>query len=412
MHISFEQFQLSNGLEVLVHEDRSVPKVSVNILYKVGSKNESPERTGFAHLFEHLMFEGSQHIPHYDTSLQYAGGQSNAFTNVDITNYYINIPSNKIETAFWLESDRMLQLDFSQEKLDIQKSVVIEEFKQRYLNQAYGDAHIKLRDLHYTTHPYQWPTIGRDISHIEEASLDDVKNFFFGFYAPNNAVMVVAGDTNSAEVSKLAEKWFGGIPRRELLKKALPQEPRQTTARSMETQGKVPLTGVYKMYHMPARTDDDYYVADIITDILSYGKGSRLFQHMVKEKQLSPSISAFIWGMHDPGVLSIDGKVAEGKTVEAYEQELQSVLEGIQDLKEEELQRVKNKLKALFVMQKTRILNRAMGLALSQCLGNPNLINETTEIYEQISLHKVKELAANMLSPDNCSTLYYQPENV
>jgi len=321
------------------------------------------------------------------------------------------VPSNQLETAFWLESDRMLELNFSQEKLDIQKSVVIEEFKQRYLNQPYGDAHLKLRQLHFQVHPYQWATIGKEISHIEEATLDEVREFFFGYYAPNNATLVVAGDVEPARVLELAHKWFGDIPRRKLKKHPIPQEPPQGEARSMRVQGDVPLEAVYKMYHVPAHTERAYYLTDILTDILSNGKSSRLFQVMVKEKQLSPQVNAFSWGMHDPGAVSIDGRVVKGKTIEAYETALQEVLDSLQELTEEELQRVKNKLEATFVMQKTTILNKAMGLAISDSLGDPSLVNTTAEIYRSISLEEVKQAAATYFAPSNCSTLYYLPKN-
>lgn len=411
LRINYETFTLDNGLKVIVHEDHSIPKAVVDIVYRVGSKDEEAHRTGFAHLFEHLMFEGSKHIPHYDTPLQRVGGQNNAFTSSDITNYYLSLPSNQLETAFWLESDRMLELGFSQEKLDIQKSVVIEEYKQRYLNQPYGDAHIKLRSLHFQTHPYKWPTIGKEIAHIEEATLEEVEEFFYGYYAPNNATMVVAGDIHPDDVRQLAEKWFGEIPRRTLKKHPLPQEPVQQEAKSMTVYGKVPFPAVYKMYHIPAHTDREYYVSDILTDLLSNGKSGLLFQHMVKTRQVSPQVGAFSWGMHDPGCISIDGKVAEDQTVEAYEAALSETLTQLQDLQEDDLGRIKGKLEATFVMQKTTILNKAMGLAISDALGDAELINRTPEIYHSITLDEVKEAASKYLAPENSSTLYYLPED-
>ena len=410
LHLNFETFYLDNGLKIIVHEDHSIPKAVVDILYKVGSKDEDENRTGFAHLFEHLMFEGSQHIPQYDVPLQRVGGQNNAFTTSDITNYYLSVPANQLETGFWLESDRMLQLAFSQKKLDIQKSVVIEEYKQRYLNQPYGNAHLLLRALHFEVHPYKWPTIGKDISHIEGASLQEVKDFFYGYYAPNNATLVVAGDVQTDQVLQLAEKWFGEIPRRDLKKHKIPQEPPQTGARHTTVKGNVPFAAVYKMYHIPAYTDEEYYVADMITDLLSNGKSSILNQYMVKEQQLSPGVNAFSWGMHDPGVISIDGKVAEGKSMEAYEKGLQESIDRLMDLTEEDMERIKGKLESTFVMQKTTMLNKAIGLAFSDSLGDANLINRTPEIYRSISLDQVKTAAAKYLAPENCSTLYYLPQ--
>jgi len=409
MQLSYETFVLDNGLKVLVHEDHTVPKVIVNTLYRVGSKDEEESRTGFAHLFEHLMFEGSKHIPHYDDALQRVGGESNAFTNSDITNYFISLPSNQIETGFWLESDRMLALDFSDEKLSIQKSVVIEEYKQRYLNQPYGNAHIQLRNLHFQRHPYRWPTIGMDISHIEAATLDDVKNFFYGYYAPNNATLVVVGDVNTATVADLAQKWFGPIEKRSLKKHPIPQEELQKAPKYLSVEGSVPLTAVYKMFHIPAHTERAYYIADIITDILANGKSSLLYQTLVKEQQVSPSVTAFSWGMHDPGALSIEGKIAQGRTVEEFELALDEVFERLEQLTEEDLQRIKNKLSASFILQKTNMLNKAIDFAMSDTLGNPDLINQTPAIYQSIKLEEVKEAAKIYLHPNNSSTLYYYP---
>ncbi|RMG62954.1 MAG: insulinase family protein [Bacteroidetes bacterium] len=409
MQIEFQTFFLDNGLKVIVHEDHSIPKAVLNLIYRVGSRDEDPDLTGFAHLFEHLMFEGSRHIPHYDLPLQRVGGENNAFTTPDITNYYLSLPSHQIETGFWLESDRMLALDFSQEKLDIQKRVVIEEYKQRYLNQPYGDAHLRLVDLHFTTHPYRWQTIGKDISHIEQATLADVEAFFYGYYAPNNATLVVAGDVHLAQVQELAQKWFGDIPRRELKKHPLPEEPEQTEARDMTVHGDVPYPAVYKMYHIPSHRERDYYIADLLTDLLANGQSSLLHQELTRKQQLSPNASAFSWGLHDPGMLSINATLAPGKSPEAYEQALAGVLAQLQDLNEVALQRIKGKLEATFVLQKTTILNKAIALAISDALGDPDLINTTPEIYRNIALDEVHQAARTILAPENCSTLYYLP---
>jgi zinc protease len=410
MPIAFETFTLDNGLKVIVHEDHSIPKAVVDIVYRVGSKDEDPERTGFAHLFEHLMFEGSKHVPQYDQPLQRVGGNNNAFTNSDITNYYLSLPSNQLETAFWLESDRMLELSFSQEKLDIQRSVVIEEFKQRYLNQPYGDAHLRLRALHYTTHPYQWPTIGQDMAHIERATLADVQDFFFGYYAPNNATLVVVGDVEVNQVRALAQKWFGPIPRRTLKKRALPQEPPQTQGRQETVHAEVPFPAVYKMYHIPGHTDRDYYLADLLTDLLSNGKSAILPQYLVRQHQVAQTVGAFAWGMHDPGVISIDARLAEGIEVEAYEARLQEAIEQLQTLSEADLDRIKGKLSAIFVLQKTTLLNKAVSLARYDALGDPHLINTVPDIYRSLTLEEVKQAARQYLAPDNCSTLHYLPQ--
>lgn len=409
--LKFETFSLSNGLKVIVHEDHTMNKAVLDIVYRVGAKDEEPERTGFAHLFEHLMFGGSKHIPDYDTPLQKVGGENNAFTTNDITNYYLSLPSNQLETGFWLESDRMLELDFSQKSLDIQKSVVIEEFKQRYLNKPYGDAHLILRDLHFTTHPYRWPTIGKEISHIEKATLEDVKDFFYGFYAPNNATLVVAGDVKKEQVKELAEKWFGPIPRRTLKKGDLPQEPPQTEARFKTVERDIPFTAVYKMFHIPAKGTKGYYATDFITDILSGGKAARLYQTLVKEKQLVSSVRAFSWGAHHPGIVSIDATLSPGVAQEDYEKALWEILESLQEIGDEEIQRVKNSLETHYILERSTILNRAISLALGDSIGDPNLINTSIGKYMALTNDEVRETAKTYFRPSNCSTLYYLPRN-
>ncbi len=407
--IDFQHFTLDNGLKVVVHEDHSVPKAVVDVIYRVGSKDEEPHRTGFAHLFEHLMFRGSKNIPSYDSPLQRAGGQNNAFTTADVTNYYLSIPSDMLETGFWLESDRMLELALTQESLDKEKGVVIEEFKQRYLNQPYGDAHLHLRGLHFQKHPYHWPTIGKEMSHISDATLEDVKEFFYGYYAPNNATLIVAGDVSYEQVRSLAEKWFGPIPSRNLKKHALPQEPPQTEARSLTVHGDVPFPAVYKMFHIPPHNERGYYIADIITDILANGRNARLFRRLVREQQLASSISAYPWMMHDPGALSLDGRIAANSSIEAYEAALQAEIDDLQNLTESDLNRIKTKLEAIFMLNQTTILNKAMGLALSDALGDIDLVNTTPEIYQSITLEEVKNTAKHIFDPSNCSTLYYLP---
>jgi zinc protease len=409
--ISYSSFLLDNGLKVVVHEDHSLAKVVINLLYRVGARNEEPDKTGFAHLFEHLMFGGSRNISDYDTQLQRVGGENNAFTTNDITNYYITLPSNQIETGFWLESDRMLELDFSQRSLDVQKSVVVEEFKQRYLSKPYGDAHLILRDIHYTTHPYKWATIGKEVSHIERATLDDVKDFFYGFYAPNNATLVVAGDATLAQVKELAEKWFGAIPSRDLKLRPLPVEPPQTEARTATVHREVPFASIFKMYHIPGRIHHDYPAADLLTDILSNGKAGHLYQSMVKEKKVASSVRAFTWGAYDPGMISIDGTVAQGSTVEEYEKALDEVINGLFNVAEDELQRVKNAIESQYIMERTTLLNKAMLLAMGDALGDIELANNTMEKYLAVTTTEIAVAARKFLAPTNCSTLYYLPTN-
>ncbi len=409
LNIHYHTHTLDNGLKVIIHQDHALPKAVVNILYRVGSKDEEPEKTGFAHLFEHLMFEGSKNIEHYDVHLQRVGGENNAFTSCDLTNYYLTVPSNQLETAFWLESDRMLELGFSEDRLANQKKVVIEEFKQRYLNQPYGDAMNLLRGLHFTQHPYNWATIGKEIAHIEEATLDYVKEFFYGYYAPNNAVMVVAGDVQIDEVIDLAQKWFGDIPHRTLKKHEIPAEPKQTSARFMTHKADVPFIGVYKMFHIPAHGEREYYITDILTDILSAGKSGKLYQSLVITQQICTSAQAFVWGMLDPGALSINAQLAEGQTIEAYEAALRAEIEALQGLEEADLQRIKNKLAAMFVMEKTQLLSKAMALAFCENIGDIELVNRTPDLYQAITLEEVKAAAARFLAAENSSTLYYLP---
>jgi predicted Zn-dependent peptidase len=312
MHISYEYFELANGLKVYVNTVPGVSKVAFNLLYNVGAKDEYEHRTGLAHLFEHLMFSGSKHIPDYDRHVQLAGGQNNAFTNSDITNYYLTVPANQLETAFWLESDRMLSLDFSQRNLDIQKSVVCEEFKQRYLNQPYGDAYLYLRPLHYRVHPYKWMTIGKELAHIEDVTLPEIEDFFFRFYAPNNAVLALSGAVTVSEAQELAEKWFGSIPRRLVQRPAYDAEPLQTEARTETVIRKVPSHAVYRAYHLPSRLSPDFYAADLIADVLGNGSSAPFHQYLVKNTQVAADVFAFTWGLHDHGLLTVGGIVTIG----------------------------------------------------------------------------------------------------
>ncbi|MBK8807884.1 MAG: insulinase family protein [Bacteroidales bacterium] len=310
--LDIKKFTLENGLRIIVNEDFSTPFSVMNILYDVGSKDEDPEKTGFAHLFEHLMFGGSVNIPIYDIPLQRVGGENNAFTNTDITNYHITLPTENIETAFWLESDRMLNLDFSQKNLDTQKNVVIEEFKQRYLNKPYGDVWLYLRPLSYKVHPYQWPTIGKEISHIQKATLNDVKDFFYAHYAPNNAIMVLSGSVTFETVKQLSEKWFAPIPTRNVIPRNLPKEPEQKEHRRLTIERNVPFDSIYLTFHMCDRMDKNYHASDLISDILSNGKSSRLYQNLVQKKKLFSEINAYISGEMDEGLFIFSGNLMKG----------------------------------------------------------------------------------------------------
>jgi zinc protease len=408
--IAFEEFELDNGLRVIVHEDPSVQIAVMNILYDVGSRDENPQRTGFAHLFEHLMFGGSRNVPSYDEPLQRVGGENNAFTNTDITNYYLTLPASNIETGFWLESDRMLSLSFDPKVLDVQRKVVVEEFKQRYLNQPYGDVWLKLRPLTYKVHPYQWATIGKEISHIEDATLDDVRAFFNRHYVPNNAILVVAGHVTVEQVRQLAEKWFGNIPAGEKSRK-LPAEPRQTEKRTETVKAKVPASAIYKAYHMVGRFDKDYYAGDLLSDILSRGQSSRLYQTLVKEKEIFTSISSFVMGTIDPGLLVISGRVKDNVSLQLAEAEIDKVVAEMQyNVNEDELDKVKNQTESTLEFGEVELMNRAMNLAFAKLSGDAHLVNRESQLINDVTLADIKRVAADIFREENSSTLYYEAE--
>ncbi len=410
--IQYESFVLSNGLRVIVHEDRHVPTAVLNILYDVGSKDENENKTGFAHLFEHLMFGGSKHISDYDQALQRVGGENNAFTSPDITNYYITVPAQNLETAFWLESDRMLSLSFDPVVLETQQKVVIEEFKQRYLNQPYGDVWLKLRPLAYEKHPYQWATIGKDISHIENATLDDVREFFGNYYLPNNAIMVVAGNVKTAEIERLARKWFEPIPAGKRPVRNLPKEPKQENARFTEIKAKVPVDALYKAFHMVAHSSPEYYATDLLNDILGRSRSSRLYQRLVKEQNLLSTVNAYVTGSMDEGLFVVTGRPQDGVSLEQADAEITKVLQELvqEKVKESELEKVKNQAESGLVFSEIELLNRAMNLAYATVLGDPNLINQESEKIQAVTSDKILAAAQNVLRSENCSTLYYRAE--
>jgi predicted Zn-dependent peptidase len=410
MQISFERFTLENGLRALVHKDTTTPMVAVNVLYDVGARDETPDRTGFAHLFEHLMFGGSENIPSYDEPLQMAGGENNAYTTNDITNYYIQLPLQNLETALWLESDRMKSLSFSEKSLDVQRKVVSEEFKEHYINKPYGDAWEHLRLLAYKVHPYRWMTIGKELKHIEDAKLDDVKAFFFQHYRPLNAVLCVAGNVTTEQVKQLTQKWFGDIPSGEKQERKLPQEPRQLDARVQTIYADVPLDAVYKAWHIEGRLSDGYYAADLITEIMGNGYASRLYQRLVKEQQLFSNISCYHTGSIDPGLLVVEGKVVEGKSIEEANEAIakEMALLAEKGVTEEEFTKAKNKIEAMIEFEDTSLLSRANNLAFYELLGDAALINTELERYQSITAPFVQETAKNVLREENCSTLLYR----
>lgn len=411
--VHFERFVLANGLRVLVHQDTSTPMAVVNVMYDVGAKDEDPGRTGFAHLFEHLMFGGSVNIKEYDEPLQMAGGENNAYTTNDLTNYYIQLPAENLETAFWLESDRMLSLAFSEKSLKVQRKVVCEEFKEHYLNKPYGDVWLKMRDLAYQVHPYRWMTIGKELSHIENAQLQDVKNFFFKHYRPVNAILVVAGNVTTQHVKDLAEKWFGPIESGERYVRQLPVEPQQTTARKLEVHADVPLDALYKCWHMGARLDKGYYIADLITEVLGGGGSSRLYQALVKEKRLFSNIECHHQGTVDAGLLTIEGKLVKGVKMEEAEKAIEEELRKLraEAITESELQKVKNKTESAIAFEDMTVMNRANSLAFYELLGDANLMNIELQRYQDVTIADIQTESNTIFTEGNCNTLHYYSKN-
>lgn len=408
--IQVNRYTLANGLRIVHNEDDSTQMVALNLLYDVGARDEDPSHTGFAHLFEHLMFGGSLHIPDYDTPVQNAGGENNAWTNNDITNYYITLPHQNVETGFWLESDRMLSLDFSPKSLEVQRQVVIEEFKQRNLNQPYGDASHLLRELAYESHPYRWPTIGKEIAHIAQATLEEVKDFFYRFYAPNNAILAVTGHISFEETIRLAEKWFGPIPARNISPRQLPAEKPQTAVRRKTVERKVPVNAIYMAFHMSNRMHPNYYVYDMITDILSNGRSSRFIQSLVQEQKLFTSIDAYISGSLDEGLLHVTGKPVEGVSLEQAEEAIWKELEKMKTVpvSEQELEKVKNRYESEQIFNNINYLNVATNLAFFELTGKAEDINEEVGKYRAVTAEQIQATSARCFVPENCSILYYK----
>ncbi len=409
--IGFEKHILPNGLKLLIHRDVSSPMAVVNILYGVGARDEDEERTGFAHLFEHLMFGGSKHIPEFDTPLEKTGGENNAFTNNDITNYYVTIPAVNLETAFWLESDRMLDLAFSEKSLEVQRKVVIEEFKQRYLNQPYGDAWLHLRPLAWKVHPYRWATIGKEISHIENATMEDVRAFYQKWYNPGNAIMCVAGNVDPDNILKMTEQWFGSIQKPHAAVHQIPAEPQQTERRHLTLQREVPFRSMYRAYHMPSRLDPDYRACDMISDMLSNGPSSRLYQRLVKNRNLFSGLNAYISGDADPGLMIVQGELSDGvgfdEACKAVDDELRQIADG--QFSNDELEKVKNKVESAFEFSKTSMLNNAMNLCQYEWLGDAAMLNQEVERYRSVTREDLIKVAQQVFRDNNLSELFYEP---
>lgn len=408
--ISFEKFTLANGLQVIVHEDSATTMAVVDVIYNVGSRDEDENLTGFAHLFEHLMFGGSENIPSFDTPLQKVGGENNAFTTPDLTNYYISVPAQNIETAFWLESDRMKQLAFNTQSLETQRKVVIEEFKQRYLNQPYGDVWLKFRPMIYQKHPYRWPTIGAGIQHIEEAQMSDVRAFFEKHYVPSNAVLVVAGRVKVDQVKALAEKWFAPIDAGIKPNRKLPQEPEQSEDRRMEISGDVPANRIYKAYPVIGRYEPDYYAIDLMSDLVGRGESSYLYEHLVQKQRIFDSIGTYQTSSIDPGLLIIQGQVSDEVKIEEAEKALEKALQDFaaSPIIEKDLQMVKNQAEASLVFGEVEVLNRAMNLAMAANAGDVNLVNEESEKIAKVQVADLEKWAQRLFIQGKSNTLLYK----
>jgi zinc protease len=413
MQIDYKKFTLSNGLRFIVHEDHSTPMAVLNVLYDVGARDENPDKTGFAHLFEHLMFGGSVNIKDFEGPLLMAGGENNAFTTNDLTNYYIQLPAENIETACWLESDRMLSLAFSEKSLDVQRKVVCEEFKEHYINRPYGDVAFKLRELAYQKHPYRWMTIGKELSHIENAKLADVKAFFHKHYCPANAILVMAGNIQTDKALALAEKWFGNIPPGEKYIRHLPVEPKQDKARVMEVKADVPLDALYKAFHVGSRTDKSYYAMDLIGELLGGGGSSRLFQTLVKEKKLFSNVECYHFGSSDPGLLLIEGKLIKGVSMKSADQAIREELDKLSSgiISEKELMKVKNKTESAILFEDMSLMNRASNLAMYELMGDVAFMNTELNKYLEVTAPEIRDLSATMFEEKNSSSLFYYSNN-
>jgi predicted Zn-dependent peptidase len=400
-------------LRVIVHEDASTPMAVVNVMYDVGARDEDPSKTGFAHLFEHLMFGGSINISDFETPLNMAGGENNAYTSNDVTNYYIQLPAENIETALWLESDRMLSLAFSEKSLDVQRKVVCEEFKEHYINKPYGDVWFRLREMAYKQHPYKWMTIGKELSHIENAALSDVQDFFYKHYNPVNAILAIAGNIKTDEVKNLVERWFGNIPAGEKYIRNIAAEPKQEAARKLEVKANVPLDALYKCWHMDKRLDHGYYVADLITEVLGGGNSSRLYQHLIKEKQLFSNIECYQFGTIDNGLLAIEGKLVKGVKMKDAEDAIEAELDKLrkEKISEKELAKVKNKTESAIAFEDMSVMTRANNLAFYELLGDAALFNADREKYLAVTQDDIINYSTKIFDPNNSNTLYYYSEN-
>ena len=410
--VPFYRATLPNGLRVLIHEDSSTPLVAVNISYYVGSRDEHPERTGFAHLFEHLMFAGSKNAPDFDGPLQWAGGENNAFTTNDYTTFYEIMPAENLETALWLESDRMLALSISKKALDVQRKVVVEEFKETCLNEPYGDYWHHLSDMTYRSHPYRWPVIGLQPEHVEGATLDEVRDFYRQWYTPNNAALAIAGNIKAAEALALVEKWFADIPAGPAMNRSLPVEPPLEGPILRTVQAKVPTPALYLAFRMPARLDPDFYAVDLIADVLAQGHSSRLYRRLLKEQSLFSQIDAYVTSNVDPGLFVIEGRPAEGVSMDAAVAAIWEELSQLcaEPIPERELKKIQHRFESTLVFSEMSALNKAQNLSYYELLDRAELMNEEVETYLALTAEDLRRVAQNVLSPTQSALLIYEPE--
>lgn len=402
---------LPNGLRVLVHEDYSTPLVAVNVSYYVGSRDEHPEKTGFAHLFEHLMFAGSKNAPDFDEPLQCAGGENNAYTTNDYTTFYEIVPAENLETALWLESDRMLSLSINKKSLEVQRKVVVEEFKETCLNEPYGDSWHHLSELMFQHHPYRWPVIGLAPEHVENATIQDVRTFYKSWYNPANAVLTIAGKVNTEEALNLAEKWFGSIPATQTPVRQLVPEPPQTQAAHKVVTANVPVPAVYLAFRTPSRIDQAFYAVDLLSDVLALGPSSRLYRRLLKEQALFSSIDAYVTANIDPGLLVIEGRPADGISIEDALAAIWRELEQLKNeaIEERELQKIQHRFESTLVFSETSVLNKAQNLAFYELLDRAELMNEETDIYLGITPNEMLQTAKEIFRAENSATLIYLP---
>ena len=408
--LEMNRHTLANGLRIVHHEDPTTQMVAVNVLYNVGARHEDPERTGYAHLLEHLMFEGSMNIPDYDTHVQLAGGENNAWTSNDLTNYYITLPCSNVETAFWLESDRMMGLALTEESVEVQKGVVIEEFKQRHLNRPYGDVQHLIRAMAYKVHPYRWPTIGLCVEHIAQATLESVMDFYHRHYTPSNAILSVVGGISFDEVVRLAEKWFGPLPKRPITQTPLPQEPPQQRMRHKTVYRHVPADMLVMAFHMADRKSREYHVCDLITDLLSAGHSSRLIRKLIHGNKLFTSIDAYIQGSMDEGLLFIIGSLTEGTTLEEAEEAIWKELNLLKsnNIESEELNKVRNRSESERTFNNINYLNRAIAMAQMELIGQDRELSEELARYCSVTAEDIQRTAKRIFKKKNCSVLYYK----